>query len=868
MAENILTEREQYIDKLREQIGAIEKILNMDSGSVLSLDLKKQLKNLKKKAETVLHKLETNEYEIAVVGLEKAGKSTFANAFMENPLLPTKDERCTFTSTQIKYSDKDSATVSFYTHDEFERDFRDKLEKLGYPDYENVRFDFISKSAYESTYEDKVSQDKKRAYGESIHEDILAVIENRDSLSDLLDSSPILFNADEINSGKLGPYITDEAKARAVKQVVICSSKLSKMKNAVIFDVPGFNSPTEMHKIQTLERMKSADAIIVIANGGSPSITGDTLKILHQSDDDGNPLKDKLFVFANKIDHAEDIGENIRITEEEWIGKHFVSPENKDKRIFFGCARVHTGASDKGVDSRVLETFEKIKDQLPDGDGIDAIKSALEKYNQTERFEVLKRRINRFKADIEKTLRSVLPESDGSGQDILLYTPEILRSAANIIDGARAQIKEELDKLKNDLRITLRSQKPLSESIRKYAEENVTAERFELTDEMLKKISLAQNLAMGNVPLMTVVEAEARKQRFEEMYDDFSKNVINIANNGHGKCSQKIVDIFLDVLHVDSSSPYFEEIKTDLKKELSAYRSDLSESGSRNVAYYQSLIERFSRFIYEILILRPYTDERIDEFYDIINNLYSLSVFYRAPGTDENDLSYLNVTPANQPLCMTLLFHQYRNMSESVNSISDEISRASGLRNIASDICEAVKLAFMAVGNKAAIVNEVVSAISGVSDFMGKTDDFKLKIVRNTLNNIAERKPCSVADREKFSKYYKEFHSSLRTGSKPLDDVKEDFKDDIEILRDVLINAFINAIGMENPFMARELKSIDDIVKYLNGDSDESFRNFVVDNIYKLKYDDVRKMMSKRHEMESNRVIIDQIQTLLSTLNS
>lgn len=45
------------------------------------------------------------------------------------------------------------------------------------------------------------------------------------------------------------------------------------MKNAVIFDVPGFNSPTALHKQQTLSRMKSADVIIITAKGDEPSIT-------------------------------------------------------------------------------------------------------------------------------------------------------------------------------------------------------------------------------------------------------------------------------------------------------------------------------------------------------------------------------------------------------------------------------------------------------------------------------------------------------------------------------------------------------------------------------------------------------------------
>ena len=164
-AEYITPEREEYIEKLNNQVGAIDSILKMESGTVVSAELKKQLKSLKGEAETVLRKLKNNEFEIAIVGLEKAGKSTFANALMENNLLPTKDLRCTFTSTQIEYSGDDhddSATVSFYTADEFDKDFKDKLCKLGFPNYERYSFDTIDERQYCYIYENDVSEEKKK----------------------------------------------------------------------------------------------------------------------------------------------------------------------------------------------------------------------------------------------------------------------------------------------------------------------------------------------------------------------------------------------------------------------------------------------------------------------------------------------------------------------------------------------------------------------------------------------------------------------------------------------------------------------------------------------------------------------------------
>lgn len=90
MTNYMTPEREEYIAKLEQQIQVIDSILKMNSGTIVSAKLRKQLKDFKIEDETVLRKLKNNEFEIAIVGLEKAGKSTFANALMENNLLPTK----------------------------------------------------------------------------------------------------------------------------------------------------------------------------------------------------------------------------------------------------------------------------------------------------------------------------------------------------------------------------------------------------------------------------------------------------------------------------------------------------------------------------------------------------------------------------------------------------------------------------------------------------------------------------------------------------------------------------------------------------------------------------------------------------------
>ena len=105
----------------------------------------------------------------------------------------------------------------------------------------------------------------------------------------------------------------------AVKNVTIKSSRLSSIKNAVIYDVPGFDSPTQIHIEQTKHRMQTADVIILVASGCAPSLTGPQLSIFDtEIDQDGIRFGDKLFVFANKTDRANDkVESNIKKLKEE-----------------------------------------------------------------------------------------------------------------------------------------------------------------------------------------------------------------------------------------------------------------------------------------------------------------------------------------------------------------------------------------------------------------------------------------------------------------------------------------------------------------------------------------------------------------------
>ena len=110
MAENY-NEKAEYSKKLESQINAITQILNLNTAGLIDGEKEKKLRKLKEQAEVLKRKIDTGEFEIAVIGLEKSGKSTFANALIQKEILPSDNKRCTYTASSIEYSREGASAV-------------------------------------------------------------------------------------------------------------------------------------------------------------------------------------------------------------------------------------------------------------------------------------------------------------------------------------------------------------------------------------------------------------------------------------------------------------------------------------------------------------------------------------------------------------------------------------------------------------------------------------------------------------------------------------------------------------------------------------------------------------------------------------
>ena len=125
--------------------------------------------------------------------------------------------------------------------------------------------------------------------------------------------------------------------------------------------------------------MQTADVIILVASGCAPSLTGPQLSIFDtEIDQDGIRFGDKLFVFANKTDRANDkVESNIKKLKEELKKYRIIYNDDMlSERVVAGSARAFLEKEGKIEGDECLRAVEA----RGITDGIKEMLQKLEKY--------------------------------------------------------------------------------------------------------------------------------------------------------------------------------------------------------------------------------------------------------------------------------------------------------------------------------------------------------------------------------------------------------------------------------------------------------------------------------------------------------
>lgn len=871
---NFDEERTVYKNKVRRQRDAIANLLELaeQHTGLFDLGMMKQLRGYQTKCDKLYQKLDKNEFEIAIVGLEKAGKSTFGNALMENRILPDADERCTYTSTCIRYG-QDRAVVSFFNNREMDEVLRGYLQTLGVENVDSYTYHALSRGEYSALYQ-KLDQRNKDYYENTVHQDVLNLLDNKtEILSKYIGKPDKIFEGDDLYQDDFKAYIVSPKVAVAVKEVSIESSKLGKLQNAVIYDVPGFDSPTSMHLEQTKKRMKEADAIMLIASAEKPSFTAPALNMFQEVvDEDNISLGDKLFIFGNRADAANTLAKNIQTLKSEAQRWKLLSGAQLVERLMIGSAKAHLQklriiSGDFCI--KKIEEEEEYSKAWAHGDGIEYAYEKLVEYNETERFSVMKKKIQRNNEELYDIFKE-LKEKYTNGSSGIDYSV-MLAETTSLKSNARKTIQKELEELrfeivkkyKEDLVLSRRLQQEVS----KLFEDE---DKYAITEEDIHNTELKIDDASGSINV-EMVEENIREAKFNRIYDDFSGSAFAVAQNDHALSYAKIVEGVENALGIHKKSGNYDKLHEAITKYIEKYKKNTEDE-----FIYQSVIERFVRDVVEVLIRRPYSSEaRLNKFVDEAEVFSGLVMFYNSGDANEGyKRQFLSVAPKNQPLLLALVFHEYKQSDECSRSVMGHIG------SICKPLCEnpeVVQLAFSIVKQdpvggadavRKMVLKENCKNCKSDEDFarivVSALRKIKMKIADEGVNDSdhsTKKHDFDFTNKFIFKRQYKQFFGN--TAVRSYDDICEFFKVDLEILEKFLVHASIPAIRLEKPFVAREVQSIN---KLLESVASTEFDNLIDKNAELLLPGIYESINTAIENSIANKAAVAEVEKILKTL--
>ena len=897
------TSKQEFIDKLSKADRFFDEIFKADSeGLVIQGEERTELETLQAANKKILNKLMSREFTVAIVGLEKAGKSTLGNALIKSMVLPEYAARCTYTTTEIRAGSTDIAEVYFYSRDEFNKNFKRMLNEVRYPD----AADFFTMTLetfvryWKSVETDPAQREIFLLHNGTTAEDIKTILAGKQKILPLLGQARKEFGA-EFWSGdekfnEFKAYITgmsgqnaDGSVIRqpypyAVENVIIRSTQLADMSHIVLYDVPGFDSPTELHKRQTEEMLKEADAIILVTNAGDkPDLSAPQLDMLRKGQDvDGVKLSEKSFVFGNKIDRASDAQtsrNNLAVLRNDAVNKYQIALDN---HIVGGSARAYLekiGLISEKVASKILDEW-----QIPDG--VEILLAKMQDYYETDRFAVLKRRAENTLAKTRSVLQNLLERySTGelSYQDV---STEILMDIQSrlpqFIKEANPITKHYTDKITQDRPFT----NALKDDVDKI---------YPLVEEAHLELIRSEEYELaidpdGVYPTSTV-DGNVRNKLEVTFVENIVTSATKFTCERQYELRQALIDSFLQIMGLEQTTPYKSELNESVNK---LFDEMLVKGGAE--CNFNSLVERFVMTLIQTLIKYPFaTEERVNKIKETLDELVSLSVYYNMPTDDaaKNSLQLESLVSEGDKFFARILAHEGLVLEDETEIDASENEKF--LRELFEEnreqICKGTSFAvellpfgkwaklLMRAGINLAQI-KADKSVKGRDKLDHKLEDLfyaqnwanlpadqKTRSIENTVNAYVKSGNTQTGDDDSLLAQLDEIQmrakKSKRMNGK--DDMIATLDIDIKILRDITKRAVINAIGLERAFNSVITKNVNLINRHLNEpEGNAAFRQWIRNNAAKLmpsQFEDIIKQGAVR---ENKKAIVNAVRTLLS----
>lgn len=627
-------------------------------------DYTKEITNLKNKVEKQIESLRKGEFHIAVVGLEKAGKSTLLNAFLNVDILPNDPERCTYTTTEIRAVRNildQKVEIEFKNINDFDSD------KNG---IEDICKNFIGSEEDKKKYSNDLEEIKK--YESKIRDCINnAFRENSkgvktipfENIKDIKNTIKPYIEGEKINID--GKELKDTSKPRAVKKITLYTTELLGENELIMHDVPGWDSPVVLHRDLAKNKLSQADAILFVTNLSdrvSLKEGEESMMEIASTEDPDIKVKDKLFVFLNKADNflkASALNDNYQKALRIWTeDKKFCVKE----RVLVGSAYSYLVKIDEIVDTvkekdgRTKEkvTFihlEELNRQLSDldeinklnkiDDGIEDLREKLEIYLNNERSQILSKRcenilnqsnslFKEFLSQVElkhpeKDIQNL--EDDVNESNELLIKKWWIDEWKKIKEGFSKWYYEEIipqkgidDKLGENLKLKI-----LQEEFNKKLDE--LAISWILPDEEFNNLYRAK----------TNFASQPQKAHIEIREEILKKAYIEFEEVSHS-ISKVTEDVIEEILNWIQKELFDIKKCRNLVEEKTTKQERIIEFGT------YALLNRFSKPAFEVFLRNPRgTSDRKNLLDYFKNDIQILESFYKGKKSNTNLNKYLEL---------------------------------------------------------------------------------------------------------------------------------------------------------------------------------------------------------------------------------
>ena len=576
---------------LFNQVQGIKNIFDEIKSNV-SLKTGEEQENFSKLYEKLViweDRLKDTRFKVAVVGTTSAGKSTFANALLHKDLLPEDSKTTTYTSASIESSNEDKAIIEFYSKDEFKIKFNELLKEIK---IDNQNYETLTIGNFEYLFNDLENWQKDHINTKEIRN----ILEQKKEIEEYLGSKTIELS--EISKESLKDYITKPEIARAVKRITIKSTQFKDMDNLIIYDVPGFDSPTKLHEEQALKFMKDAEIVVFVHGfGGASDVIGSEVRMLTSTKDEfGQELAKKMIVVGNKIDQIIVNEENAKNEIEKQSNELIDSLKERkvyhDKNVISISAKAY-------LEEQKIIIGEKITDKLKRSNisnGFSEFKTRLKEVFEHDALEVLNTVVNKISHEAKAFLQNFK----------LNYNPIIDAKRKRtdefaLVDKKWKEIqkllREELFEQKN---IIKENKYDLDTSIKNQVNENWISKISEKVDDYVKNEIIKGTDGRNNNISASKINDRVR----EVIYKESLKLIIKISTDTIEENSGTEEKELFEILRKNILNKN-ENLERNLKNILFEITNDYKyETNS-----YKPLIHRFLNNIFEVIILHRINDK-------------------------------------------------------------------------------------------------------------------------------------------------------------------------------------------------------------------------------------------------------------------